>query len=338
MNRAIPRHLGSPVRLAMRLLKTRNRAAYFAMAASAAELIASPLDLLLKPFESRSYAQAPPRREPLIFVVGPPRSGTTICEQKLLSALPLAYLNNVTSIFPRSPLTACRFLGGPKPRYSGQSNYYGKTFGLRAPNDALHIWDRWLGHDRTVIPATIEPRAAKSMQQFFDACAAQFKLPILNKVNNLVASAHLVDDVLTDCRFICMSRDPLYLAQSLYQARIDLTGDMHRPYGLHHKRFAQQTDPVQSVCEQVRFYQELAERQQARIGDDRFWIVSYEQFCQNPQHLVDRVGKEILRLDANQIGSAAPIEVHNRQRLDEPVFDALRDELISLEDIGLDTQ
>jgi hypothetical protein len=316
----------------MRLLGTRNRSAYFAMAASAAEVLATPLDWMLSPFESRIYEKAPPRRDPIVFVVGPPRSGTTICEQTLLSGLPVAYLNNVTSIFPRSPLLACRVLGGPREDYSDRSNYYGKTFGLRAPNDALYIWDRWLGPDRTAIPDHIDRAAAAAMRKFFDACAAQFKRPILNKVNNLVASAHLVNHVLENCYFICLSREPLYLAQSLYQARVELTGDLHRPYGLLHDRFANESDPIKSVCEQVRFYRELAEKQQASIGNDRFWIVSYEQFCQAPQELVQRVGQEILRLEPAQIGQVAPIEVHNRSRLSGPLLAALRQELSRGED------
>jgi len=53
-------------------------------------------------------------------------------------------------------------------------------------------------------------------------------------------------------------------------------------------------DPVVDVCEQVLFHEQVIREQQRIIGDERFWILSYEEFCENPADLVKRVSEKIL--------------------------------------------
>ena len=61
------------------------------------------------------YAKARAPRHPIIIVVGPPRSGTTLVAQTLTHYLNLTYFNNVTSLFPRSPICGNRILRNPDP-------------------------------------------------------------------------------------------------------------------------------------------------------------------------------------------------------------------------------
>ena len=314
----------------MRLLATQDFSAYFAMASAAASCALKPIDLLLRGTERKLYHSAPARKNALVFVVGAPRSGTTICEQVLLRHLPFAYLNNVTSLFPKSPLTATRFLGGPRLHPPGTSSFYGKTAGLRGPNDALYIWDRWFGTDRTRIPEHLDEESAEDMACFFAACEEQYKRPLLCKVNSLIASAHLVDVALTPCFFICMQRDDAYLAQSLYISRQLITGSLDRPYGLLAKEFVD-PDPIRSVCKQSLFYRRLAESQRQRIGEDRFWITSYEDFCHDPEPLIDRVNSAVFQGSLKAaLSERRPLTCQNRVKLDRQLFNRIESTLDEL--------
>jgi hypothetical protein len=286
-------------------MRTGDPAAWFAMAAAAAGVAASPLDALLQRAERRYLDSTAPANLPLLFICGPPRSGTTVVYQTLVNHLPVAYLSNLTALFPRSPLTAQRLLGrflGPSE--STARSYYGRTAGLNGTNDALYIWDRWLGADRAHPPQSLSADAQSDMQRFFAACGRLFGHALVNKNNNLNASAHLVAECLPEAHFICLARNRRDLAQSLYRARCDIHGAPDQPYGLD-ANCELTTNPVRSVCEQVAWFERLAIEQRDRIGEKRFWIVQYEDFCRDPSGLVRRVADEVLG-DAQCVREALP--------------------------------
>jgi hypothetical protein len=195
----------------------------------------------------------------------------------------VAYLSNLTSLFPRSPITATRVLAPlSQPAPGNYSAFYGKSTGMSGLNDALHIWDRWLGGDRAEVPAALLRNSAETMPRFFGALQDLHGLPVVNKVNRLNTCAHLVAEVLPSARFVVLRRDPLSLAQSLYIARRDIVRDLNTPYGVRHPD-RNLDDPLDDVCRQVRFHEHCANEQLVRLGPDTLRILSYEQFCQDPQ-------------------------------------------------------
>ena len=297
LHRFIPSHFHDPVGLARRLIRTGDPAAVFAMQEALLGLIAAPLDMLLQIAEQRRYRNAPDPRLPLLFICGAPRTGTTLVEQVLLDQLPFGFMNNLTGVFPRAPLTANRIFRPGVPRGGAPyHNYYGKTVGFSGPNDGLHLWDRWLGTDRTKIRDSLTTEEQVEMRRFFGAMEQLFGRPILAKNNSLSACANLVAEVFDQAYFICMTRDPLYLAQSQLKARLDIHGRDDIPYGLSQAAAngAASADVVEDICRQVLFHEQIVREQQARVGAERFWIVQYEAFCQNPSALVDRVAAEVL--------------------------------------------
>ena len=336
IHRYIPVHFHDPFGLAIRLIRSKDSAAWFAMATSALGILCTPLDCLLQIAEKRLYQKASAPRQPLIFVVGAPRTGTTLVSQVLINHLPVCFINNLTAVFPRSPITANLLFGKFLPRREiTYKSFYGKSTYFSGPNDALHIWDRWLGKDRTRIPGCFTAAQQEEMQKFFGAYEQAFKKPVLNKNNNLNMCADLIADVFERAHFICMTRDPLYLAQSLLIARIQIHGDPTISYGIDRddKAYKNDTDFVRDVCEQVIFHENRIHSLQEKIGKDKFWIVEYERFCENPQELVDRVSREVLGEDINVKGKEASIEpfnVSSTVRIDAELFEKLERTVNSL--------
>jgi hypothetical protein len=331
----IPAQFHDPVGLTKRLVKSRDPAAFFAMKLAGAGPLCAPIDLLLQPFEHRAYRSAPPRGRPVLFVCGPPRSGTTLVAQALIENLPVAYFDNLTALFPRSPITASRVFRRLIPRRPvGYRSYYGRTDHLSGPNDALQLWDRWLGTDRIHPLAELSPERREAMVRFFDAYEAWSGLPLVAKNNNLNASASLVAEVLPNCYFLCLTREPVFLARSLLRARRDIHGREDLGYGLTPPDDAS-TDPVQDVCRQVLFLERLSLKQQASIGSARFHLVSYEGFCRDPAATLKLVAEEMLHLPVPPAGFPnlpSGFEPTNRTSDDQPLlarlehtFDLLRD-------------
>ncbi|MCP4360269.1 MAG: sulfotransferase [Chloroflexi bacterium] len=323
----------------MRILRTHDTAAYFAVFLALLGVLCTPLDILLKRFEEKRYQAAGPPKMPLIVVVGAPRSGTTLAEQILINNLPVTYFNNLTSLFPRSPITANRIWGRffRRPKQVEYQSYYGRSTGFAGPNDALYLWDRWLGDDRRQIPTELDKEAAAAMVRFFGAYEVAFGQSIVAKNNNLNVCASIVGEHLENAHFICLTRDPLYLAQSLLLARMDIHGDMQIPYGVSEAEDQDAISYVENVCRQVLFHEQKIREQQALIGPDRFWIVSYEELCADPQLLAQRVAAEVLDLavDAADIErNVRPFQVHNRVRVAPALFADLEATLAELRESG----
>ncbi|MEM7129384.1 MAG: sulfotransferase [Chloroflexota bacterium] len=308
MQKYIPTTFHDPFGLFLRLIRSGDSTALFTLGTALLGVIASPLDLLLQPLESRQYRKASSANLPLIFVCGAPRTGTTLASQVLIRHLPVTYFNNLTAMFPRSPIVINQLFGRflTSAQHIDFKSYYGKTNGFAGPNDALYIWDRWFGTDRSIIPTEIDEPMVQRMTQFFGAVEEAWGRPLINKNNSLNTFAHLVAEVFENAYFVCMTRDPVYHAQALYRARNDIHGDPSLAYGIHlpdDNRDDSNKDPLEDVCDQVIFHAQMVRDQFARIGPERFLVVSYENFCQDPASIVEKIGQVL------------PVGTHDAQRL-----------------------
>ncbi len=322
-NRYLPSFGSNPFKLIWRLLTVDNPAARSAMFMAGAGLALTPVDMLMASSERRIYADAKPNDYPLLFVCGPPRSGTTLVAQYLINQLDVCYINNLTSLFPRSPIRANqRFGRWAGLQTGGYRAYYGRSQSLSGTNDGLHIWDRWLGADRSQAPEALVGDAEQQLPAFFSAFCEHYQQPLVNKVNRLNTCADQVAELLPNARIICLDRHPVYLAQSLYVAREEIMGDLSLPYGTCHPD-RNLDDPVDDVCRQVEYFQSLAKAQQAAIGAERFSIVSYDQFCENPAALLETVVASDDRFVARENDEAAPesFRVSSRCKIDPQIFE-----------------
>ncbi len=329
LHRFVPAHFHDPVGLARRLRRSGNPAAMFAMRAAGYGLLLTPLDLLLAPLDKLRSSRATPPRLPIILLCGAPRSGTTLTAQLLIHNLPVAFFNNLTSVFPRAPLTAVstfgRLMGREEVSYH---SYYGRTTRWSGPNDGLYLWDRWLGGDRTRIPASLTPAAEQAMVRFFGAFERMTGRPLVAKNNSLNACASLVAAALPTSRFICLERSRTANAISLLRARREIHGREDIPYGLVRPGTVPLADPVEDVCSQVLFHEELAQQQLARLGPERFWRVRFEEVCRDPRAFLARVSEELLGqpLDPDRpdrslgpiaTGARGPVDAQLVRRIDE---------------------
>lgn len=299
LGRFVPAHFHDPLGLATRLLRTRDPDAIGAMLQAVLGLVLSPLDLVLAVRERSLYSGASDPVRPQLFVCGPPRSGTSLVTQVLLAHLPAAYLSNLSSLFPRAPLVAERLVRRVvrswRPAFH---SYYGRVASLRGPNDSLQLWDRWLGPDRTRIRDRLTAEEGLAMRRFFGAMEAASGRPLVGKNNNLNLQASAVAEALSTSRFLCLTREPLFLGQALLRARRDINGADDVPYGLSPAE-PPGTDPIESVCRQVMFHQRGAQAQQALLGPERFRFLAYEEFCADPAATVRLAAEDLGIPDAD---------------------------------------
>ena len=337
IRKIIPFKFKSLLGLARRLFAAKNPAGRAAMLFSLLGVLMIPLDVLFGYFEKKRYKKQDKPKLPLLFVCGPPRSGTTLVAQVLIKSLPVYYFNNLTSIFPRSPILS-NMLFGRFIRFGNRdvtfNSLYGRTARLGAPNDALYLWDRWTGVNRDTIPKEISPENQKAIRHFFAAVEQHSGKPLVNKNNALNTYAHNIADILDTAIFICLDRDPLYLAQSQFIASQFVYGDERLAYGVHFDMDDGQTlddpDPIELVCRQVLNHKKVMQRQQDLIGRDRFIIVPYEDFCADPAKWVNKIATDVLQhpIDVEALReSLGTIKVSNTIKLEPDTFKAIKEML-----------
>lgn len=328
LRRYVPAVSANPLALALRLLRSPNPAARSALAMALAGVALAPLDALLARRERRRYAGATPPVLPIVLVCGPPRSGTTLVARYLIDRLEVAYINNLASLFPNAPLAANDLFGAfPRRAPDGYDAFYGRSRGLSGVNDGLFVWDRWLGSDRGAMPSRLLPGAEESLPRFFGALQARSGRPVVNKVNRLFACAALVAPLLPSAIFVCLRRERLMLAQSLLRARDEIVGDRALPYGPRHEDPCVE-DPVEDVCRQVEFYERRIDAQERLLGPERFVVLRYEEFCAEPEILIEALerrtgGALAYRGPTREGGARRRFEVSRARRLPPDTLAAL---------------
>jgi hypothetical protein len=139
----------------------------------------------------------------------------------------------------------------------------------------------------------------------------------------------MVADALPRAHFVCLQRDPVFLAQSQLIARRLIVGDENRPYGTvtpEYRQTMRPGQPVEDACAYVAADRQIVARTRDSVGAERFWIVSYEQFCRDPNVLLERLGEEVLKVPHERIPETErdSIRISRSQTVDDTTFVALQ--------------
>ncbi|MCA9034979.1 MAG: sulfotransferase [Planctomycetaceae bacterium] len=295
----------NPFGLLFRMLTSGKRAAYAALAHEAIRIASRPLDALLAGREARTISANKSSGQPVLLLVGAPRSGTTLAYQVLSRYLDVSYFSNLTSFFPRSPISGSQMFGWLARQHRADfDNFYGQTAGLSGPNDGFAIWNQWLGDDRFAPRTDLSSDELRSMCQFFDTWTATFGKPFLNKNNRNTSCLDQLCLAIPNARCIVIRRNPVLVAQSLIKAREQVQGDKNVGWGLKAHENAASEDRlayVDDVCDQIVQIEQELDEQLSRIPSDRVVEVTYEGFCENPiaalREIVSQIPQVRLRED-----------------------------------------
>jgi len=328
-----------PVGLLLRMLRSRNRAAYFTLFREGLSLMLTPLDILLASSEQKLTRKPAQSDLPLVLILGGSRSGTTLLYQTLCHYLPVSYFNNLSVSFPRSPITSSnmfkRFL---KKGNSTFKNYYGSVPGFNGPNDGFHIWNRWLGQDRNHVDSDIDQVVLEEMRNFVHTWHATFGKPLLNKNNrNSLAISTFERALPTQVRYIVIKRHPQFVVQSLICSREEVQGDKRVGWGLGANETTStdkhdKSDPyayIEDICRQVYTVDKQLNQNLQQVDSNRYIEITYEEFCQNPQAVVQQVALLVLgkKLDDKELKNLNPFDNTNNQRLSDEEFQRIKETL-----------
>ncbi|WP_156980916.1 sulfotransferase family protein [Vibrio galatheae] len=169
----------------------------------------------------RKYGEYDEELSP-IFIIGAPRTGSTILYQGLTNQFDVLYFNNLNTKFCNIPLIGFwlseKFFEGKA--HNCFDSKFGNTNGLNSPNESGEYWIRFLPKDRHFIDfSDINSIDVARIRRELTALCNMFGKPLIFKNLNAGQRMRLLHVMFPNARFIFIHRDPFYTAQSILESK-----------------------------------------------------------------------------------------------------------------------
>ncbi len=273
------------------------------------------LNELIPGLDDRLFPDPPVGRN--VFVVGAPRSGTTLLTQMVSCAFDIGYINNVAASWWQSPAAGVVYANRlvTERRFAGVSNF-GGTSGPAEPHEFGGFWRNKLGYRDMLQQESHDPDwdgLLRSLDQIGQAWEGR---SVLFKVFQLVWHLQEIHQRRPETKWIWVQRDLPSNAQSLRKL-IELRGETWTsavPLKAI-REFSDASDLERSVA-QIVFYCEWLEQQFAAIPSSAVLRVQLSDLAAEPRQQLQRVGDfveqdlRIEQLEAIAAGtrSASPLD------------------------------
>ena len=262
------------------------------------------------------------QRYPIIFILGPLRSGTTLMTQWLAASGKIAYPTNMLSRFYGAPVIGAKIqklLTDEKYNFrneildfSSEINYHsenGKTKGALAPNEFWYFWRRFIPYVEEIGYLTdqqlMEKVDVNYMLSEFIGLTETFEKPFVLKATHCNYNIGFLDQVFDKALFLYMKRDPYTNTESSLKARERQLGTIEEWYSFkipEYSDLSQINNPIKQTAGQVYHNNKAVQEGLAKVAEHRKMIVEYEDFCENPEkyykELVAKLGMQGCEIDA----------------------------------------
>ena len=244
---------------------------------------------IMSRFEGKVFGDEAPLQPP-IFIIGFPRSGTTLVYQTMCHSFKLAYTPMLTNYLIWMPSFAVWLCKHRQLKYSSDfESSYGVSKGMASPGEGA-MWNLWFVKDKYYCSLEeVENKNAAEIKKFIGRTERILQAPFINKNlrnNNRIGP---LAELFPRALFVVVLRHPQDVALSLLQARINLYGDINRIFSVKPRLFPKtETLAEKSVVEQLNGLMKDVLSEMNRIGNSRFWVVRYEDFCESPPASMQR--------------------------------------------------
>ena len=297
----------------------------------------SPLISLLERSGLNHLGNREPGHPP-VFIIGPPRSGSTILYQLITGLLHVAYIDNLANLAWRNPFFGMRlsrklFTSEPHKSYTSD---FGQTIsdGLHAPAEALFFY-KWFPTDRHyTAPSDLNPDQVSEFRKSLFALINLSQMPLVIKNLSFSMRLQVLKQILPGARYIIVRRDPLFTSQSLLLAMRKNKVPEHRVWGILPREYAQIVglEPHEMVVRQVNMIENQIYNDLKEIPEKEKLYIDYENLDSDLESILEKVTDICGDAVQRRSGTAAPeISVKNRLNLPETEIELLKSHIDRLD-------
>lgn len=284
---------------------------------------------------------------PIVFVMGPLRSGTTLFTQWLANTGTVAYPTNLLSRFYRAPVVGAQIqLLLTDPRFNFRNEILdfnsavpfesenGKTKGALAPNEFWYFWRRflpfgeldWLSDEELFRVVDKEKLVTE-----LSTLTRVFGKPFALKSMILNYNIPFLDAIFEKALFVQIKRDPITNVASILEARKRQLGSESEWYSFKIPEYIllKDLDPVTQSAGQLHYINKAVTQGVATVDESRKLVVQYEDLCHNPSLIFEQLAKKLNLPESHYVG---PTEFKLTRNADFPKREAIQQAIAGFED------
>lgn len=241
--------------------------------------------------ERRLFYLSPRERNQPIFIIGAPRTGSTILYQALTNAYQFAYIDNTACTWHRN-LRFGLWLSQKKWGDTPHNNFkadHGNTrkFGGHAPSECGQFWYRWLaGHKHFIDHDEVTERMIQEVREEVLGASGYLKRPLLFKNLNAGQRLRLINRAFPDAKIVFVRRDPRFVTRSILKARKKVGTPANRWWSIMPPNVNDLLQlPEPEMCSaQVYYLERQIEEDLKLFSADNVRVVHYQEFGEELVH------------------------------------------------------
>lgn len=256
----------------------------------------------------------PGHTQPIIFVIGVPRSGTTLLTQLVSSCFDVGSINNLIARFWLAPVSAIKL---SKAVLSNQKNIlyqsnYGKTSDITEPHEFSYFWHRWLKLEY------MPEYEIEKMEKEIDwsgliltlrNMALTFGKPLMLKAPLVLYYIDKIAAKMPEAIFVYSKRDLADVAVSLRKGRIKYYGDDSKWLGMYPLEYnkIKNLPPKEQLAAQIYYLDKSYRSKLNELQAEQGLVLEYKDICTNTQESLQKIKHNLFQQSSVSLrDSAAP--------------------------------
>ena len=267
--------------------------------------------------------------QPQLFILGLPRSGTTLIYQYIVHRLNVACFTHEVGRYYHSPCLVTFFQNKIYgPYQSDFRSSYGKITGSASPREAGAFWGRFFGLERYIRYEEVSPKDIRTLQNTV-ACIQHIfgNKPFVNKNVKHMLRIDALSKIFPDSYFLIVERNLNDVALSTIRARYNVLKNPRDWWSVKPPDYEsiKKLPAAHQVARQLMTLKEKLETDLSCVAPDRVLQTRYEDFCNNPEYLIDSLKPPFTSAGYrnNKHASFAPSSNHPQNQEEEELIKLL---------------
>lgn len=222
---------------------------------------------------------------PIIFIVAPPRSGSTLTYQIVNRGTNSIYISNLWNLLYAIPYIGGRFV---KKNYRNNifSSDKGLVQGVNGESEGMRFWSFWIGQDLEEKENKVSVGRLKYIKSVFSTLINK-RTPLISGYLGNIFVLDFLRNVFPGSVFIYLKRDELSNIYSMIKTYKEFEKNRNNFKWMSVKPKGWEEKIDEDVVEKVIWqYKSIKKKIESSISEKDTLIVNYDEICNNPHNFL----------------------------------------------------